>query len=153
MVKITVDGSRQALTFSACHIIQGHTKCGRMHGHNYSVSVSLEGDVEHGLLMDFGPLKKAIRDLCNELDHRVLLPKSLVTVADGQTDMIVSGKIYSFPSGDVILLPVDVVSTERLSEWFLERIVSDVELPAGVHRVEVRVDEADGQGAITGQNL
>ena len=153
MARLSVDGSKQDMTFSACHIIQGHSKCGRMHGHNYSVSVSLEGELDKGLIMDFGPLKKAVRNICKEIDHRVLLPKYLVKIEGEQVNMDVDGKHYSFPFSDVVLLPLEVVSTELLAKWFLDRLVKDVEIPSGVARIGVRVDESEGQGAWAEQDL
>ena len=50
---------------------QGH-KCGNMHGHRWKIEVGIEGEVgclpENGMLVDFGEIKKVIR----ELDHRSL---------------------------------------------------------------------------------
>ena len=148
-----MDGSKQDMTFSACHIIQGHSKCGRMHGHNYSVSVSLEGELDKGLIMDFGPLKKAVRGICKEIDHRVLLPEGLVKIEGEQVKMDVDGKHYSFPLSDAVLLPLEVVSTELLAQWFLDRLVENVNIPAGVARIAIRVDESEGQGAFAEREL
>lgn len=59
--------------FSAAHSIPGHEKCGRLHGHNFRVEVEIEGEVkENGMVMDFYDLKKHLREVLSEFDHRIL---------------------------------------------------------------------------------
>lgn len=58
--------------FSAAHFLQDyHGKCENLHGHNYKVYAHVRGTQidEGGMLLDFGILKKTLRDVCNELDH------------------------------------------------------------------------------------
>ncbi len=59
--------------FSAAHSIPGHEKCGRVHGHNFRVEIEIEGDVrENGMVMDFFHLKKHLKEVLVEFDHRLL---------------------------------------------------------------------------------
>jgi len=63
--------------FSASHIIEGLPEghqCGRLHGHNYVVTLVLAGDVldEHGFVVDYGELSPFKEWLDNTLDHRHL---------------------------------------------------------------------------------
>ncbi len=59
--------------FSAAHSIPGHEKCGKLHGHNFRVEVEIEGEVkENGMVMDFYDLKRILKDILNEFDHRIL---------------------------------------------------------------------------------
>ena len=61
--------------FAAAHFLQDyHGKCERVHGHNYRVLVHAQGEKldEGGMLYDFSQLKKALRKVCDELDHRNL---------------------------------------------------------------------------------
>jgi 6-pyruvoyltetrahydropterin/6-carboxytetrahydropterin synthase len=55
------------------HVPEGH-KCGRMHGHTYRVTLSLEGELDPqlGWVEDFGELKAAFAPLLARLDHRCL---------------------------------------------------------------------------------
>jgi 6-pyruvoyltetrahydropterin/6-carboxytetrahydropterin synthase len=61
--------------FAAAHFLANyHGKCERLHGHNYRVRVmatgaSLDGG---GMLVDFGVLKGALKDILAELDHSCL---------------------------------------------------------------------------------
>lgn len=63
--------------FSASHQLerlpQGH-KCGRLHGHNYTVRVTLASDTLDGagFVLDYGELSTFGRFLDVELDHRHL---------------------------------------------------------------------------------
>ncbi len=60
-------------TFSAAHFIPEHWKCGKIHGHNFKVEVEIEGEVkDNGMVMDFLDLKKVLKEILNEFDHRIL---------------------------------------------------------------------------------
>ena len=58
--------------FAAAHFLADfHGKCERLHGHNYRVLAHARGDSldSGGMLVDFGILKKALREVCETLDH------------------------------------------------------------------------------------
>lgn len=58
--------------FAAAHFLKDYNgKCENLHGHNYKVFAHVRGDTldEGGMLLDFAELKKALRDVCNKLDH------------------------------------------------------------------------------------
>ncbi len=60
-------------TFSSAHFIPEHWKCGKIHGHNFRVEVEVEGEVkENGMVMDFLDLKKELKEVLKEFDHRLL---------------------------------------------------------------------------------
>ncbi|MFB3778059.1 MAG: 6-carboxytetrahydropterin synthase QueD [Bryobacteraceae bacterium] len=62
-------------TFAAGHSLRNyHGKCEKVHGHNYRVQVTLEGDAlnEAGLLMDFVELKRLLHAAVERLDHEFL---------------------------------------------------------------------------------
>ena len=62
--------------FSAAHRLEGHPKCGRLHGHNYKVVVELEGPVgAKGMLVDYGHLDAIVKPLINLFDHRYIVSK------------------------------------------------------------------------------
>lgn len=70
--------------FSASHQLHGLRDghpCGRVHGHNYVVRVTLEGDTldADGFLLDYGDLAPFGRWLDDTVDHR-----HLNDVLDGQ---------------------------------------------------------------------
>jgi 6-pyruvoyltetrahydropterin/6-carboxytetrahydropterin synthase len=61
--------------FAAAHSLR-HFKgrCEALHGHNWKVEISVEGDKldKADLLMDFGELKKLMNQVLDQLDHRHL---------------------------------------------------------------------------------
>ncbi|WP_407431086.1 6-carboxytetrahydropterin synthase QueD [Arcticibacter sp.] len=64
-------------SFDSAHFlpyVSENHKCGRMHGHTYTLTVFLEGDVDPltGWLVDFTDLKDAVDPLVKSLDHRLL---------------------------------------------------------------------------------
>lgn len=54
----------------------------RLHGHNYTVEVEATGDmsVDDGYVIDFGILKKSIREICKSLNEKVLVPTKSKTM-------------------------------------------------------------------------
>jgi 6-pyruvoyltetrahydropterin/6-carboxytetrahydropterin synthase len=62
-------------TFASAHSLREYKgKCERMHGHNYKVQVTLEGEKLNaiGLLYDFVEVKRMVRDISERLDHYCL---------------------------------------------------------------------------------
>jgi 6-pyruvoyltetrahydropterin/6-carboxytetrahydropterin synthase len=62
-------------TFAAGHALRNyHGKCENVHGHNYRVRISIEGESLNraGLLVDFVELKGVMRGIIEKLDHRFL---------------------------------------------------------------------------------
>jgi 6-pyruvoyltetrahydropterin/6-carboxytetrahydropterin synthase len=58
--------------FSAAHFLSHyHGKCERLHGHNYRVRVWAQGEAldSGGMLLDFGVLKGALKEVLEKLDH------------------------------------------------------------------------------------
>lgn len=64
-------------TFEAAHrlpnVSDGH-KCGRLHGHSFTVFVHVEGPLNSrlGWVLDFSDIKKAFKPILNQLDHYYL---------------------------------------------------------------------------------
>lgn len=62
--------------FSSSHQLRHYQgKCENMHGHNFSVEVDVSGpelDPKLGILMDFKELKRLLKIVTKELDHKHL---------------------------------------------------------------------------------
>jgi 6-pyruvoyltetrahydropterin/6-carboxytetrahydropterin synthase len=68
--EVTVEAS-----FSAAHRLRGYAgKCANNHGHNFRARVTVAGDAldETGMLIDFGVLKRWLREICERYDHASL---------------------------------------------------------------------------------
>ena len=81
--------------FASAHFITfaGH-RCESLHGHNYRMGVSLEGalDPESWFVFDFVALKQLMKRVCDEIDHRVLLPLTnpKLTITEGESSVAVA---------------------------------------------------------------
>lgn len=54
------------------YVPEGH-KCGRLHGHTYTLTVTVDGPVRpDGFVVDFADIKTAIKPLLDQLDHHYL---------------------------------------------------------------------------------
>jgi 6-pyruvoyltetrahydropterin/6-carboxytetrahydropterin synthase len=152
-MEIAVDGWAIGARFASCHIIPRHPKCGRLHGHTYAAHARFRGEAvpPMELMLDFSDVKRAMREVCDELDHHVLVPARhpdvRVREAGGNYELGILGKRYSLPREDVLLLPVTACTAERLAEWFLGELLMRLELPPNVGSVSVGIDEGQGQGA------
>lgn len=153
---IELDGWKAKLRFSACHLIPGHQKCGKLHGHTYAVSVRMEGSQSGEFIIDFEDLKNIVRDVCDKLDHIVLVAKndSRLKITENtqhyHIEVIKSCKHYILPREDVLLLPLSSVSAEDLCKYLLTEVVKGLNnngFAENITSLELRVDEGIGQGA------
>jgi len=156
-MRIAIDGNYSGIRFSASHFIPGHDKCGRLHGHSYVLHLVLHGDIgENGMIMDFVDLKKALRTIVNELDHRVLLPgrSPNVEICRGEEiEALVGCKRYVFPAEDVVILDIAQASAEEMAEMILDRLVKEIKFTPNVRSIEVGLDEERGQTAWSEREL
>ncbi len=149
---LEIDGGYSGIRFSACHFIPRHEKCSRLHGHSYIVRLRLEGDIgAEGMIMDFVVLKKALKSLIDELDHKTLLPTESgdvrLDVTDISVEAVSCGKRYVFPREDVVLLDIPNTTAEEMAKMMAKRIVSQIDFPGNVRSVSIGLDEERGQTA------
>ena len=52
------------------HLLPGHVKCGRLHGHTYRVQVVVDGQLSEGMVLDFAELKSQVRSVLARYAHR-----------------------------------------------------------------------------------
>lgn len=158
-MEVRVDGWSVGSRFSVSHFIPQHDKCGRLHGHTYAVSCVFRGSIssEDDMVLDFINVKRALRDLCEELDHLVLVPtqnRYSTIIEEGENIRVETpGKYYSFPRSDVKLLPIEASTVERLAEWFIDEFLGRIELPGTISSVEIGIEEGQGQGAWASRQL
>jgi len=154
--KFSIHIEKDYIGFCAAHFItyEGHL-CEALHGHNFVVRLNLEGPLdENYYVLDFIRTKKMLKSICDELDHRVLLPgeSRLVKVEQQEdSDSVSYGQQrYLFPCGDVVLLPIPNVTSEMFAYYICTRMKATLR-QAGVNHlsvIEVEVKESPGQGAI-----
>src|SRR5512139_3551370 len=99
--------TKDYLKFSAAHFIAYPGFRERLHGHNYRVSVDVEGELgPEGYVLDFGVVKQIARQTCNRLDERVLIPaqSDCLRMREDADEVVVGyeGDEFRFPRGDVV---------------------------------------------------
>jgi 6-pyruvoyltetrahydropterin/6-carboxytetrahydropterin synthase len=150
MYRITLE--RQTLRFAAAHFATFAGECEPLHGHNYAVTVELAGSLTpDSWVLDFSEARRIARRICKELDHRFILQAEsrelLMDRRDGAYEVRFANRRYVMPEGDVVALPIDNTTAERLAEWFAGRFAA--ELAAGgfrnVESLTVGIEEAPGQ--------
>lgn len=143
------------LIFAAGHFITYDGQCEALHGHNYRVRVELEGTLDdNAYVFDFVALKRTMRRLVNELDHRMLLPTRnpfLTLTEEGPGLRVVyraNERVYLFPREDVVLLDIPNTTAEMLARHLTRRLREElVDQAENIHAVVMEVEEAFGQRA------
>ncbi|MDR1954644.1 MAG: 6-pyruvoyl tetrahydropterin synthase family protein [Candidatus Methanoplasma sp.] len=149
---IEIDGGHTGIRFSSCHFIPMHEKCSRLHGHSYIVRMRLEGEPdENGMVMDFVVLKRKLRSMIDEMDHKVLLPAGSKIVKieekEGSLEVMSCGKRYVFPAEDVLLLDIPTTTAEEMARMMAEKMARETDLPKTIKCVSIGLDEERGQTA------
>ena len=120
MFEVTVEQ-----TFAAGHALRNyHGKCEDVHGHNYRVRVTVEGDQldSTGLLVDFLEVNSLITGAVGYLDHRFIND----------------------------LAPFDIVnpSAENIAKYFYDKISVGLKNEVPVRVSAIQVWETDTSSAI-----
>jgi len=148
--KVVVESN--TLRFAAAHFATFEGQCESLHGHNYDVTVELEGKLtDDSWVIDFGAVKSMARAICQELDHKFLLQRDsqALEIDEGERNWKVrfAGRGWVFPKADVIALPIDNTTAERLAEWVGRRLLEDLAArgATNVTSIAVGIEEMPGQ--------
>jgi 6-pyruvoyltetrahydropterin/6-carboxytetrahydropterin synthase len=64
-------------SFDAAHFLTKYEgKCSNIHGHRWRVVLSISGDIDNGMVVDFNEIKKDLKDLCDYFDHTFIVEKN-----------------------------------------------------------------------------
>jgi 6-pyruvoyltetrahydropterin/6-carboxytetrahydropterin synthase len=118
------------------------------------VLVEIEGTLnEDKLVFDFTILKQLVREICQKLNHRFLLPLDnphleLGELADAW-EIRFGEKRYVFPRSDVAELSIDNSTSERLAEYICGELRRKLAAynTSNLHTIMVGVEEAPTQMA------
>lgn len=110
-------------TIAIAHLVQTadeDSPCRRLHGHNLKVDVAISGVIkEDGMVVDF----RHIKEIINNLDHKTLIPGSLVVEEEDGLLYIETGySKMALPLTDVMVLNLPVITAEMLAIFFVESI-------------------------------
>jgi 6-pyruvoyl tetrahydropterin synthase/QueD family protein len=161
MGKYSMHVEKDYLKFSSAHFLIFGEKCERLHGHNYAVSVDLEGtlDEQIGYIFDFIALKEFAEHHCNTLDHKTLIPSKndriKVNESEGIVEVEFKDKKFVFPESDVLILPIMNCTAELLAYYIAQKIKNDLEdmRAVNVTSIKIGVEESPGQAAYYAEEI
>jgi 6-pyruvoyl-tetrahydropterin synthase len=130
-----------------------------LHGHNYRVQIKGNAlDLENlndDMVFDFLDIKPIVREVCDSLDHKLLIPKNNphLHIEEREKNYILSTRdesFFSIPQTDVLILPIENTSAERLAAYLAYQIRDKVleKFNFEFKSLEVEVEETPGQAAV-----
>jgi 6-pyruvoyltetrahydropterin/6-carboxytetrahydropterin synthase len=150
--------SKDNLLFAAGHFVSyDGDQVEPLHGHNYRFSVTVEGPTEeNAYVFNFVTLKRIMKRVADELDHRMLLPRDnpLIVVEpqdDGGVIVRARGRWYRFPQEEVVILPLPNTTVEMLARHLCGRLRQELAARTDASHItalEVGVEETFGQEAV-----
>lgn len=161
MTTFQVSVSKDYTVFCAGHFVTyDGDQCEFLHGHNYRAAARLTGALnDDQMVFDFVSLKRMLRQVCDTLDHRMLLPRDnpLLQLSRDATSISVryKQKLYVFPVEDVVILPIPNTTAECLAQWVAEQLAAAIApaLQGSLELLEVEIEESFGQAAICRRRL
>lgn len=146
--------AKERMHFSAAHFtIFSATERENLHGHNYRLAVEIEAEQQRGigLDVDYNCIKDVATELCESLDELTLLPGTSPFLSLNKTDShwecSFCGETMSLPLRDVKVLPMNNITGETLSAWFLEQLLAQLPevLRSGLTRLSALVSSGPSQ--------
>jgi 6-pyruvoyltetrahydropterin/6-carboxytetrahydropterin synthase len=144
------------LSFAAAHFITlENGECEALHGHTFHVAAEMFGPLNTaGYVVDFVAVRRALRIILAELDHRVLLPSEhpalRLTIHDRnrvrEVEVQSVDRRWIFPQDDCRLLPLANTTSELLAEYIAKCLAAAIGRP-GDSSLRICVELSEGAGA------
>jgi|TARA_B110000444_G_scaffold246184_1_gene267449 6-pyruvoyltetrahydropterin/6-carboxytetrahydropterin synthase len=154
MQNTTIEISKEYLHFAAAHFtLFSATERENLHGHNFQVTLDADAPMQDdGLTFDYNILKKAVKQLCDDLDEQVLMPtRSPYLEIDEQDDYtyaVFNGERIPFLQRDLTLLPIRNITVEELAQYLLAKLLEREDIKAlDIDNMLLRCASGEGQWA------
>ena len=100
-------------SFDAAHFLTNYEgKCKNIHGHRWKVQISIYGELNNGMLVDFGILKNDLKNLCDYFDHSFIVEKNSL-----------KKELYDMLKEQFLIRDVDFRTTaENFSKYFYDEL-------------------------------
>lgn len=127
-----------------------------LHGHNYRVQIKGNAlELDNDMVFDFLDIKPIVRDICNSLDHKLLIPRdnAKLRIEEREQNFVFitpDESFFSIPKTDVLILPIENTSAERLACYLAYQIRDAVKSKFNFEfkELEIEVEETPGQSAV-----
>jgi len=119
----------EGLDFDAAHYTGGSEgKCGNLHGHTFRVDVEVYGEIDRktGMVIDFLVLKRIVKRIISEYDHRVIVPRKDLDRIRIDGPFNVEFKVIDYPEATTEYIALDIA----------KRIYEELGLPVKVKLYE-----------------
>ena len=119
-------------SFDAAHFLTNYEgKCKNIHGHRWRVILSITGEDDNGMVVDFNIIKKDLKELCDYFDHSFIVEKDSL-----------KKELFDMLNEEFLLRVVPFRTTaENFSKYFYD------ELSKKYNVVEVEVYETPNNSA------
>src|SRR3989338_3383271 len=138
------------LKFSAGHFtIFSKTQRETLHGHNYTLEIMVKTQMqEPGITFDYRLFEEKIIHLCQQLNWHFLVPSRspyLIIQDDGEHyEIIFNHESMWLLKKDVVLLELDNITLETLSEWFAQQVQNDADFMQKFYIQQLQVKVFNG---------
>jgi 6-pyruvoyltetrahydropterin/6-carboxytetrahydropterin synthase len=155
--RFSIEVDKDYFNFASAHfLVFANGSREPLHGHNYQVSVMVEGHLDRaGVILNFITFKPLIKQVCDELDHRTLIqsdsPHLKIQRNAKEVRLLYRDQRIILPRRDILLLPLANTSTELLAEYLAEQIRRKIRahFPAAeIQMIEIGVEESRGQRGV-----
>ncbi len=106
-------------SFDAAHFLTNYEgKCKNIHGHRWRVVAKIKGNLDNGMLVDFGILKADLKELCDYFDHTFIVEKNSL-----------KKELFDLLNQEFVLRVVDFRTTaENFSKYFFDLLSKKYEV-------------------------
>ena len=160
-MKHAIRFEHDALHFSSSHFITFGVpeKVEALHGHNFRIKAEISGPLNRKeYVVDFLIAFEALKKICENLSHKVLLPEKhpyiTIQIADETVHVSMPPLQWAFPIGDTLILPIRNTTTESLAEYIAGRfrelleLESAFEMPPSHYGITIELEESPGMWAV-----
>ncbi|MDE7264018.1 MAG: 6-carboxytetrahydropterin synthase QueD [Anaeroplasmataceae bacterium] len=108
MYSVTCESS-----FDAAHFLSNYKgKCHNIHGHRWKVIVCIKGELDNGMVVDFGIVKAYLKELCDFFDHSFIVEKGSL-----------NKETLNLLKEEFLIREVDFRTTaENFSKYFFDKV-------------------------------
>ncbi len=131
MKESTIYFNQGKLKFSIGHFtIFSATERESLHGHNYTLEVIVTAEMgEPGITFDYRLFEEKLIALCKQLNWHCLVPSNspylMIEEDDPHYKITFNHQSMWLLKSDVVLLALENITLETLSQWFIDEVKRD----------------------------
>ena len=138
-----------SFAFDYSHILPWTKKCSVLHGHTSAILLEVIGHPRKGMIVDFGDVKRIVRDAVKALDHKLFISDQYLIESDERNYRVrFDGPNGEFdlkvPKSSAFILPCEA-TIENMADVVLDMIAS--EMPSNVTALGVYIYEGLNKGS------